>query len=131
MSLAPPQTHPQYGVTQLIYALHALSLVVGIVGMATVVGAFLFGWPSIIAVIINYVKRGDVRGIWLESHFIWQIRTLWYGLLWAVLCGLFVLLTLGLAVFVVWIPLGILAVWFIYRIVRGWLALTSGRSMYV
>jgi len=131
MSLAPPQTHPQYGVTQLIYALHALSLVIGIVGMATVVGAFLFGWPSIIAVIINYVKRGDVRGIWLESHFIWQIRTLWYGLLWAVLCGLFVLLTLGLAVFVVWIPLGILAVWFIYRIVRGWLALTSGRSMYV
>jgi len=131
MSLAPPQTHPQYGVTQLIYALHALSLVIGIVGMATVVGAFLFGWPSIIAVIINYVKRGDVRGIWLESHFIWQIRTFWYGLLWAVLCGLFVLLTLGLAVFVVWIPLGILAVWFIYRIVRGWLALTSGRSMYV
>jgi uncharacterized membrane protein len=131
MSLAPPQTHPQYGVTQLIYALHALSLVVGIVGMATVVGAFLFGWPSIIAVIINYVKRGDVRGIWLESHFIWQIRTFWYGLLWAVLCGLFVLLTLGLAVFVVWIPLGILAIWFIYRIVRGWLALTSGRSMYV
>jgi len=131
MSLAPPQTHPQYGVTQLIYALHALSLVIGIVGMATVVGAFLFGWPSIIAVIINYVKRGDVRGIWLESHFIWQIRTFWYGLLWAVLCGLFVLLTLGLAVFVVWIPLGILAIWFIYRIVRGWLALTSGRSMYV
>ena len=49
---------------------------------ATVVGAFLTGWPSIIAVILNYVKRGDVRGTWLESHFRWQIRTFWFGLLW-------------------------------------------------
>ena len=131
MTLAPPQSHPQYGVTQLIYVLHGLSLVIGIVGTATIIGAFLFGWPSIIAVIINYVKRGDVRGTWLESHFRWQIRTFWFGLLWVVLCGLFVLLTLGLGVLFVWIPLGFVALWFIYRIVRGWLALTSGRSMYV
>ena len=117
--------------TNVVYALHAVSLVVGAFGAATVVGSFLFGWPSIIAVIINYVKRGDVRGTWLESHFRWQIRTFWFGLLWVVLCGLFVLLTLGLGVLVVWIPLGIVAVWFIYRIVRGWLALTSGRPMYV
>ena len=95
MTLAPPQSHPQYGVTQLIYVLHGLSLVIGIVGTATIIGAFLFGWPSIIAVIINYVKRGDVRGTWLESHFRWQIRTFWFGLLWVVLCGLFVALTLG------------------------------------
>ena len=79
--------------------LHALSLVVGIVGTATVIGAFLFGWPSIIAVIINYVKRGDVQGTWLESHFRWQIRTFWFGLLWVALCGLFVFFTLGLGVF--------------------------------
>jgi uncharacterized membrane protein len=85
MSHAPPQSHPQYGVTQLIYVLHALSLVIGIIGTATVVGAFLFGWPSIIAVIINYVKRGDVRGTWLETHFRWQIRTFWFGLLWVAL----------------------------------------------
>ena len=68
--------------TQVIYGLHALSLVTGILGVATVVGAFLTGWPSIIAVIINYVKRGDVRGTWLESHFQWQIRTFWFGVLW-------------------------------------------------
>ena len=129
MTLAPPQSHPQYGVTQLIYVLHGLSLVIGIVGTATIIGAFLFGWPSIIAVIINYVKRGDVRGTWLESHFRWQIRTFWFGLLWVVLCGLFVLLTLGLGVLFVWIPLGFVALWFIYRIVRGWMALTSGRVM--
>jgi uncharacterized membrane protein len=131
MSLAPPQSHPQYGVTQLIYGLHALSLVVGVISTATIVGAFLFGWPSIIAVIINYVKRGDVYGTWLESHFRWQIRTFWFGLLWVALCGLFVLLTLGLGLIFVWIPLGIVAVWFIYRVARGWIALSNGRSMYV
>jgi uncharacterized membrane protein len=116
--------------TQAIYALHALSLVTGIISAATVVGAFLVGWPSIIAVILNYVKRGDVRGTWLESHFRWQIRTFWFGLLWAVLCALFVVGTLGLGVFIVWLPLGILSIWFIYRIVRGWLALNDNRPMY-
>ena len=65
--------------TQLIYALHALSLLAGIIGAATVIGAFLTGWPSIIAVILNYVKRSEVRGTWLESHFRWQIRTFWFG----------------------------------------------------
>jgi uncharacterized membrane protein len=131
MSLARPQSHPQYGVTQLIYVLHALSLLIGIVGTATIVGALLFGVPSIIAVVINYVKRGDVSGTWLETHFRWQIRTFWFGVLWVAVCGLFVLVTLGLGVFFVWIPLGILAVWFIYRIARGWLALTSGKLMYM
>ena len=60
---------------QVTYALHALGLAIGAFGAATVVGSFLFGWPSIIAVVINYVKRGDARGTWLESHFAWQIRT--------------------------------------------------------
>ena len=69
--------------TQAIYALHALSLLIGILGAATVVGAFLTGWPSIVAVILNYVKRGEARGTWLESHFRWQIRTFWFRLLWA------------------------------------------------
>jgi uncharacterized membrane protein len=75
--------------TQAIYGLHAFSLLTGILGAATVIGAFLTGWPSLIAVILNYVKRGDVRGTWLESHFRWQIRTFWYGLLWVSLCLLF------------------------------------------
>ena len=131
MSGAAPQAHPQYGATQFIYVLHAVSLVVGIVGTATVIGAFLLGWPSIIAVIINYVKRGDVQGTWLESHFRWQIRTFWFGVLWVALCGLFVFFTLGIGLFVVWIPAGILAIWFVYRIARGWMALTSGRPMYI
>ena len=119
-----------YDWTQIIYALHALSLVTGILGVATVIGAFLIGWPSIIAVIMNYIKRGEARGTWLESHFRWQIRTFWFGLLWAGLCLALVVLTLGIALVVVWIPLGILTVWFIYRVARGWSALSSNRPMY-
>ena len=117
-------------VTHLIYGLHAFSLVIGIIGAATVVGAFLTGWPSIVAVIINYVKRGDVRGTWLESHFRWQIRTFWYGALWIGLCALFVIATLGIGILIAWLPIAIVSVWFIYRVVRGWLALRDRRPMY-
>jgi uncharacterized membrane protein len=114
-----------------IYALHAISLISGIVGAATVVGAFLTGWPSLIAVILNYVKRREARGTWLDSHFRWQIRTFWYGLLWVALCLLFVLVTLGVGMLIAWIPLAVVGLWFIYRIVRGWLALVDRRPMYV
>ena len=119
-----------YSWTQGIYALHALSLLTGIIGAATVIGAFLFGWPSIIAVILNYVKRGDARGTWLDSHFRWQIRTFWFGALWVALCGLFIVMTLGIGLLVAWLPLGLVALWFIYRIVRGWTALRDRRPMY-
>jgi uncharacterized membrane protein len=115
--------------THLIYGLHAFSLLTGILGTATIIGAFLTGWPSIIAVILNYVKRGDVRGTWLESHFRWQIRTFWFGVLWVGLCALFVVFTLGFGMLVAWLPLGIVALWFVYRVIRGWLALKDGRPM--
>ena len=121
---------PLFNWTQGIYALHAFSLLVGIFGAATVIGAFLIGWPSIIAVILNYVKRGDVRGTWLESHFRWQIRTFWYGALWAGLCLLFIILTLGVGILIAWLPLAIVSIWFIYRIARGWMRLRDGRPMY-
>ena len=116
--------------THAVYALHALSLITGIIGVATVAGAFLFGWPSIIAVILNYVKRNEARGTWLESHFRWQIRTFWYGLLWVVLCALFVVVTLGVGLLIVWVPFGIVGLWFIYRIVRGWIQLKDRQPMY-
>ena len=116
--------------TQGIYALHAFSLLTGIIGAATVVGAFLTGWPSIIAVILNYVKRSEARGTWLESHFRWQIRTFWFGLLWVSLCLFFVVMTLGIGMLIAWLPLGLVGLWFVYRIVRGWLALRDNRPMY-
>ena len=92
--------------TQLIYGLHAFSLLTGILGAATIIGAFLTGWPSIIAVILNYVKRSEVRGTWLESHFRWQIRTFWFGLLWVALCLAFVVvMTFGIGILIAWLPL--------------------------
>jgi len=110
-----------------IYALHAFSAVTGLVSAALVVTAFLTGWPSIIAVILNYVKRSDVRGTWLDSHFSWQIRTFWFALLW-VLIGLVLFVTLvGIPIaYVIWVVTGI---WVLYRIIRGWLALVSERPM--
>ena len=117
--------------TKVVYALHAFSLLTGIIGTATVVGAFLTGWPSIIAVILNYMKRSEVRGTWLESHFRWQIRTFWYGLLWIALCGAFIIATLGIGLLVVWLPIAVVGLWFVYRIIRGWVTLGDRRPMYV
>ena len=117
--------------THVIYGLHAVSLVTGIIGAATVVGAFLTGWPSIIAVILNYAKRSEVRGTWLDAHFRWQIRTFWFGLLWVTLCGLFVVATLGIGLLIAGLPLGVVGLWFIYRVARGWLALIDHRPIYM
>src|SRR3990170_1404262 len=132
-SPAPPAVATERSLvnwTTLIYALHAFSIVSGIVGTATVIGAFLTGWPSIIAVILNYVKRSEARGSWLESHFRWQIRTFWYGVLWVGLCALLVILTLGVGIVVVWLPLAIVTIWFVYRIVREGMRLAARRPMY-
>jgi uncharacterized membrane protein len=122
--------HSLVTLTHVIYALHGVSLLTGIVTAATVVGAFLTGWPSLLAVILNYVKRSEARGSWLESHFRWQIRTFWFGLLWVTLCLLFVVATLGIGLLIAWLPLAVVGLWFIYRILRGWLALIDHRGMY-
>jgi uncharacterized membrane protein len=116
---------------QLTYALHAVGLAIGAFGAASVVGSFIFGWPSIIAVIINYVKRGDARGTWLESHFVWQIRTFWYAVLWSLLVFLVGLpLTLVIIGFGVWaIGFFLLGIWAIYRIVNGWMRLNERRPV--
>ena len=117
--------------THVIYGLHAFSLLTGIIGAATVVGAFLIGWPSIIAVILNYAKRSEARGTWLESHFRWQIRTFWFGLMWVTLCMLFVVATLGIGLLIAWLPLGAVGLWFIYRVARGWLRPIDRQPMYM
>ena len=116
---------------QLTYALHAIGLAIGAFGAASVVGSFIFGWPSIIAVIINYVKRGDARGTWLDSHFSWQIRTFWFAMLWSVLVFLIGLpLTLVIVGFGIWaVGFFILGIWAIYRIVVGWSRLSSRRAI--
>lgn len=118
-------------ITHVTYALHALGLAIGAFGASTVVGTFLFGWPSIIAVIVNYVKRGDARGTWLESHFNWQINTFWLAM--AAACVVFVLgllLVIVLVGFAIW-AVGLFAIgcWAIYRIASGWLRLNDRRAI--
>ncbi len=110
-----------------MYGLHGLSALSGIMTSASIVGAFVFGWPSIIAVIINYVTRSNVNGTWLESHWRWQLRSFWYAALWLLVAGL-------LAVTLIGIPAAILVIvftgiWVLYRVIRGWLALLDKREM--
>ena len=118
-------------ITHVVYALHTLSLVIGAFGAASVIGAFVFGWPSIIAVIINYVKRNEARGTYLDSHFAWQIRTFWWALLMAAIIAVLgftlAIVLIGLAIWIV--GFFVLGIWAIYRIARGWLALKEGRPM--
>ncbi len=118
-------------ITHIVYALHALGLALGAFGAASVLGSFLFGWPSIIAVILNYVKRGEARGTWLESHFSWQIRTFWFAAAWALLVVLVSApLTLVIIGFGTWaLGMALLGLWAIYRITRGWLRLNNQQPM--
>jgi uncharacterized membrane protein len=115
-------------VSHAVYALHAVSLAIGAFGAATVLGSFLFGWPSIIGVVLSYIYRGDARGTWLESHFRWQIRTFWLAALWAaftaLVSGVLLIVLVGIATWV--IGLFALGVWATIRIVRGWLKLRDG-----
>jgi uncharacterized membrane protein len=130
MSSAPSGLVPREGLITLahvIYALHAFSALTGLVSAAFVVTAFLTGWPSIIAVILNYVKRSDVRGTWLDSHFSWQIRTFWFALLWVVIAVILFVTLIGIPfAYVLWVGTGL---WVLYRIIRGWLGLSSHRTV--
>ena len=132
--------------THVMYGMHAFSALMGMLGPMFIVTAFLTGWPSIIAIIINYVKRSDVRGTHLDSHFGWQLRTFWYAVLGAIVALLLVVTLIGIPLawvlavgavlfatvvgipvaVVLWIATGI---WVIYRLVRGWLALGSRQTL--
>jgi uncharacterized membrane protein len=118
--------------THIVYGLHALSVLIGVTGPATIVGSFVFGLPSIIAVIMNYVRRDEARGTYLESHFAWQIRTFWSALLWILLAGLIsapLILLLGLGIVTFFLAAVVIGLWVIYRVARGWLALRDGRAI--
>ncbi len=84
---------------------------------------FFVGITWIVGVVINYVKKEEVAGTPYESHFRWQIRTFWFGLLWGVLGGVLAIVLIGFAV------LFADMVWIIYRIVKGWLNLNDGKPM--
>lgn len=115
----------------IIYGLHALGLGLGAFGAATVLGSFLFGWPSIIAVVLSYLERDKVQGTWLSSHIDWVIRTFWIALIWSLVVLVVSIPLMALLVGFATLPLGLflLGVWAIYRIARGWLRLKDGQPM--
>ncbi|SDA13790.1 Uncharacterized membrane protein [Nitrosospira sp. Nsp11] len=113
--------------THIIYLLHGFSVLMGILGPALIITTFLSGWPSIIAVILNYLKRKEVRHTYLDSHFRWQIRTFWYALPWLVMAAMPFATVIGITfAYILAVGTGI---WVIYRVRRGWMALNEGRSM--
>ena len=114
-------------VTHLVYALHAFAVFSAVVGSATIIFSFVASLPSIAAVVLNYWNQNAVRGTWLESHFRWQIRTFWYTLLW-------VCIAFALAVSIVGFPFALVLVvgvtlWLVYRVARGWMALSGVKPM--
>ena len=102
------------------YALHAV----------VAIGAVLPGVQASIvlllaAFILDLVKKDDARGTWQESHFRWRIRSvLWAGVLYVVTIPLWLLLFVP-----GWIAWALISVWFLYRVIRGWLALNDRRPM--
>ena len=121
--------HSALVAAHIVYGLHSFAIGLGIIGSTTVIGAFLGSVPSIIAVILSYVKRSDARGSWAESHFRWQIRTFWFALLWLIIAVLLIVTLLGA-------PVGLsvlitVTIWLIYRIARGWIRLVDKQPMYV
>jgi len=95
--------------TMVCYILYAVSMFVGLTGLA--------------AIIINYVKRDETRGTIYESHFAWQIRTFWFGLLWAVIGVVTTFLLIGFVI------LFADFVWCVYRIVKGFLNWNDNKPM--
>ena len=114
-------------IAQVIYGLHALSIFIGLTSAITIIGAFVFGFPSIIAVVLNYVYQHGTRGTYLESHFRWQIRTFWFAALWIVI-GVMLFVTL-IGIPIAWIICITAGVWVIYRVARGWLTLQDRKPM--
>ncbi|MCR4304038.1 MAG: hypothetical protein NUV63_07430 [Gallionella sp.] len=87
------------------------------------IASFFFGITFIAGVIVNYVKLKDVEGTWLESHFRWQMRTFWFGLLWS---------CIGILLFIVVVGIPVLmaaAVWVLYRAIKGWIELSEGKPL--
>ena len=102
------------------YALHTIVAV-----SAVIPGVQASILLLLVAFIIDLVKKGEAAGTWQESHFGWRIRTvLWAGVLYLVTAPLWVL-------FVVpgWIAWCLISLWFLYRVVKGWMALNDNRAV--
>ena len=109
--MSQPEKNSSKTLTTVIYALYGVAIFLGI--------------TAIVAIVMNYVKKADVQGTIYESHFRWQIRTFWFGMLWSFLAALTMFIGIGFILFPV------VGIWYIYRIVKGFLRLNDGKAMYV
>ena len=102
------------------YALHLIVAVAAVVPSMQASVALL-----LVALLIDFVKRDDARGTWQESHFSWRISSvIWAGILYLVTAPLWLLfLVPG------WIAWTLISLWFLYRIVRGMLAMSNNRAL--
>ena len=114
-------------IAHIVYGLHALSILIGITSPITIVGAFVFGIPSIVAVILNNVNQANSRGSFLESHFRWQIRTFWFAAMWILIGAVLFVTIIGIPL--AWILFVSAGIWVIYRVARGWLTLQDRKPM--
>jgi uncharacterized membrane protein len=82
---------------------------------------------AVVAILIGMVKRPDVNGTYLESHVSWLSRTFWWGLLWIAISGVltFILVITIVGILLWWLPWTILFLWYLYRVIRGWLRLND------
>ena len=98
--------------THVLYGLHTLSFFSG--------GIF-----TVIALIINYIKRDDLPDDFYRSHYRWQARTCWFTLLWLVVTSpLF-----AFFFFPGWAAWSVIGLWYLYRFLRGWWNFNEGRAM--
>lgn len=125
---APEPPSSALTIAKIVYGLHGFAILVGIAGSPTVIGSFIGSVPSIVAVVLNYLKRHDARGTWLESHYRWQIRTFWYAILWVVIAAVLMVTVIGIPLAIA-ILIGV-TVWLVYRIGRGWLRMLDHKPMY-
>ena len=109
-----PQDPPQTGTTYVLYLLHGLA-------------PFTAWLLAPIAIVIGMVTRDPVRGTFLDSHYSWLARTFWWGLLWIVICGILtaILFLTVVGILLIWIPWTLLFLWYLYRVIRGWLRLND------
>ena len=114
-------------VAKIVYALHALSILIGIAAGGSVIGAFLFSWPAVAAVMLNMFLRSDARGTYVDSHFSWQLRTVFYGFLWTLFVAVLGFILSFIAIgFVLWfIGFAVLGIWVGYRVCWGWYKLVN------
>ena len=102
------------------YLLHLIVAVAAVVPGANVGIALL-----VVALVIDLVKKGDAAGTWQESHFSWRIRSvIWAGILYVVTIPLWLLFVLP-----GWLAWGIISIWFLYRIVRGMVAMNNNQAV--